>query len=278
MLLRGLVLCLCINSLNTAEKRHATSEKKHFFLPPLLSARPCTTVSPNPKPKPLHSQSHTPVHNTFHRLDSSLNSRMGKTYPVGKVKERCLVLSHNVQPLETKQPQDAPEFPDLWINLGERFLDACRQGDLPVMKAALLLGKEQGLTVNSSHNGHYPLGEVSTEECTHFLLTEKADPYLKHPEKSYTVTNIHLSKLFFYLNNDPTESFHGSKITQITNEKKVIMILASHITEEEKNKLCKYWKTALHKYKKFYGQLNYTKELPDDNSFLNLINALLFPQ
>ncbi|MCF7900203.1 hypothetical protein K9K77_01705 [Candidatus Babeliales bacterium] len=276
MLLRGTILCLSIIFINAAEKTHSAPEKKTFFLPPLLNSRPSTTVSTNTKPQPLHSQSHIPLSNKSHSLYINLNSSMGKTYRVKKSKEACFVLSHNLQPLGTKQPQDAPGFPDLWINLGERFLDACRQGDLPGMKAALLLGKEKGLTVNSSHNGHYPLGEVFTEECTYFLLTEKANPYLKHPEKSYTVTNIHLSKLFFYLNNEPTESFHGSKATQIINEKKVIMILANHITEEEKNKLCKYWKTALHKYKKFYGCLNYTEELPDDNAFLSLINTLLY--
>lgn len=198
-------------------------------------------------------------------------SELRRTYRVGDLKKTKALLRLNQV---RRIPEEALGSQHIWIHLGEAIIDSCRHGDLKRLQAALLLGEERGITVNRSHNGHYPLGEVSTEKCARYLLEEGADLYLRDVEKEYTITNIHLSKLIFELQADESNPYRTRK-NSTEERKKIITLLSQHINEKEKIRMHHYWKLTIGCYKKAYGELNYSHELPDDRAFLHLIKTLV---
>jgi hypothetical protein len=247
---------------SSSKRRVSIKEKDKYDCLPTLIPQPKLRYVASPV---LHSEQSTDYCNQFNR-----------TFRVRDGKRILTLLNLNRKQAPAQTPEDSPEFSHLWINIGEQLLDACKHGDLIRLKAALFFGKEKGLTVNTSHNGHYPLAEVSTVACANFLLSEGARLQVKNEEKSYTITNIHLSKLLLALQYEPARPSKESKLRTIQEEsKKIIQLLAEHGNGREKIKLHRCWNTAIRKYKKAYGKLNYTDDLPSDDAFFGLIKILI---
>ena len=291
MLLRGIISCSILFSINASEifKNIASKElrssskapQNSLFLPHIPTAIPPTNqrllkrsnipLKRNDGESFLPALIQKPAPSSPGQTKPSLinyNKDLNCTYRIIKDTKRTLDLAAH-HPAAAQIPQEKPGFTNLWVNLGDLLLDACRRGDLKTLEAALFLGKERGLTVNtSSHNGRCPLSEASTEECTQFLLDQEAHLY----EQNYTATRIHLSRLLLDLQNEQVSPLKENKIKTVSA---IIKLLIKNFDKAEKKKLHNYWKLAIRHYKKNYGELNYKDELPGHSTFFDLIKTLV---
>jgi len=230
MLLRGIISCSILFSINASEifKNIASKElrssskapQNSLFLPPIQTA-----ISPRhqfllrrstiPLKKkdgesflPALIQKQAPSSPGQTKPSIHYCNGLNRTYRI--IKETTLTPTAHHSAAQ-HIPQEEPGFTNLWVNLGELLLDACRRGDLKTLEAALFLGKERGLTVKTSHNGRCALSEASTEECTQFLLDQEVHLY----EQNYTATSIHLSRLLLDLQKEQINPLKENKIKTV---------------------------------------------------------------